>query len=139
MYRRRTIKDFKDLLVDDVTVDGIFEFIIKSTFIGSGPEIIRELSNENAMKIFSYNRPVMIMFRNTSASDVRYYTEQLAQAFPQIEEKILVCLADINTGIGQKIAQLVGLDTEVDHFPNIRILDPNPGKSFVIKYSYNKD
>jgi hypothetical protein len=36
-------------------------------------------------------------------------------------------MADINTGIGQKIAALVGFEVETDHFPAIRILDPNPG------------
>jgi hypothetical protein len=60
----------------------IFDFVVKTTFIGPGPEIIRELSTENAMKIFTYNKPVLILFRNTSAEDVRYYTKQLGAAFP---------------------------------------------------------
>lgn len=34
---------------------------------------------------------------------------------------------------------LVGLDVEKDHFPAIRILDPNPGKSTVLKFLYNQD
>ena len=52
---------------------------------------------------------------------------------------ILVLIADINNSISQKIALLVGLDVEKDHFPQVRILDPNPGKSYVLKYHYNQD
>jgi hypothetical protein len=55
--------------------------VISSSFVGPGPDILRELSTENAMKIFTYNKPVLIMFRNTSAADVRYYDMQLAEAF----------------------------------------------------------
>lgn len=33
----------------------------------------------------------------------------------------------------------MGLDTEKDHFPDIRILDPNPGKTSVLKYYFNQD
>ena len=34
---------------------------------------------------------------------------------------------------------LVGLDVNKDHFPAIRIMDPNPGKQNVLKYLYSKD
>jgi hypothetical protein len=89
------------------------------------------------MKIFSYNQPVLILFRNTSAPDANYYAKELSSAFEEIQNQILVLIADINNSISQKIAQLVGLDTDTDHFPDIRIMDPNPGKSSVLKYVFN--
>lgn len=73
--------------------------MIKSTFVGPGPDIIRELSTENAMKIFTYNVPVMILFRNTSASDVRYYHKELSEAYEEISNTIMVAIADINNSI----------------------------------------
>ena len=30
------------------------------------------------------------------------------------------------------------MDVQVDHFPAIRILDPNPGKKNVLKYLYDR-
>jgi hypothetical protein len=78
--------------------------------VGPAPDIIRELSNENALKIFTYNKPVLILFRNTTVADTRWYEKQLAEAFDEISNRILVCLAEINSSIGSKIAALVGLD-----------------------------
>jgi thiol-disulfide isomerase/thioredoxin len=49
------------------------KFIVHSTFIGPAPGISRELSTENGLKIFQYNLPVLILFRNTSVDDSRYY------------------------------------------------------------------
>eukprot|EP00347_Sterkiella_histriomuscorum_P010855 403374666 len=79
------------------------------------------------------------MFRNSSAPDVRYYHKELQDAYDEISNKIVVAISDINNSITSKIAMLVGLDTDKDHFPAIRILDPNPGKSNVLKYYYNQD
>jgi hypothetical protein len=53
----------------------------------------------------------------------------------------MVCVADINVLIGKKIAALVGIDLKAESastLPEIRILDPNPGKTFVLKYKYNQ-
>ena len=72
-YRRRNTRDFRDLTDQNLTRENLEDFIVKSSFIGPGPDIVRELSAENAMKIFTYNKPVMILFRNTSAHDARYY------------------------------------------------------------------
>ncbi len=110
---------------------------MRSTFIGPGPDIVRELSTENAMKIFQYNKPVLILFRNTSIPESRYYDKELSAAFEQVQHQILVVAADIQSSIAQKIGLLVGLDHEKDSFPQVRILDPNPGKSTVLKYIYN--
>lgn len=85
--------------------------------MGPGPDIVRELSTENAMKIFQYNKPVLILFRNSSATDSRYYERELSKAYEDIQHLILVLIADINNSISQKIALLVGLDLEKDNFP----------------------
>lgn len=77
----------------------MINFITRACFTGPVPGIVRELSNENAMKIFSYNLPVLILFRNSSSEDVRYYDLELASVYPSIEESILVLLADINNDI----------------------------------------
>lgn len=42
---------------------------MKSTFVGPGPDFVRDLTTENAMKVFSYNIPVLILFRNASIDE----------------------------------------------------------------------
>jgi hypothetical protein len=62
----------------------------------------------------------------------------MASAAKMIEDEILVLMADVNTDIASKFGMLAGLDFNIDNdFPSIRILDPNPGKTSVIKYVYN--
>jgi hypothetical protein len=72
VYRQRHSNNFKDN-VKSITFEDLRDFIIHATFIGPAPGIVRELSTENARKIFQYNLPVLILFRNTSASDARHY------------------------------------------------------------------
>ena len=55
---------------------------MKATFIGPTPKILRELSIENARKVFIYNKPILIMFRNTSVEESRYYEKQIVEANP---------------------------------------------------------
>lgn len=76
VFRRRNIRDFTEFAAHSESTDPssfthelLSDFIVRSSFVGPGPDIIRELSNESAMKIFSYNKPVLILFRNTSAHD----------------------------------------------------------------------
>lgn len=57
---------------------------MKSTFISTGPDIIRELSNENALKIFTYNKPTLILFRDVTKNDFRYYDKILIDTFEDI-------------------------------------------------------
>lgn len=73
---------------------------MKSTFLKSGPNPIKELSNEDALKIFTYNKPTLMLFRDVKQSDFSYYDNILKDAFTEIEDLILVCYADINTAIG---------------------------------------
>ena len=50
----------------------------------------------------------------------------------------MVMLADINNVVSQKFASLAGLGAN-DHYPQVYILDPNPGKTAVIRYPFNRD
>jgi thiol-disulfide isomerase/thioredoxin len=86
------------------------KFIIYSTFIGPAPGISRELSTENGLKIFQYNLPVLILFRNTSVDDSRYYQEQLFIAEKEISDDIMVCIADVNNEMTKKLAMLTGVE-----------------------------
>lgn len=52
----------------------------------------------------------------------------------------MVCISDVKVPIEKKIAQLVGINFNTESetlLPTIRILDPNPGKNYVLKYKYN--
>ena len=52
VYRRRNLRDFKDFKSAEFSLENLQHFVMKSSFIGPGPDIVRELSTENAMKIF---------------------------------------------------------------------------------------
>ena len=59
VYRRGNIADFKDMKYsilyshNEVTPDDIERFIFRSTFVGDGPDFIREATTENVMKFFT--------------------------------------------------------------------------------------
>ena len=53
VYRRGKSSDYKDYNDKDVSVQSIEKFIYKSTFVGDGPDIIRSISTENVMKLFT--------------------------------------------------------------------------------------
>ena len=61
VYRRGNIGDFKDL-EQGSTAEDMEAFIFKSTFVGVGPDIVRELNSENTMKFFSQSDPGLILF-----------------------------------------------------------------------------
>jgi len=44
--------DVRDFDSNSITVDEMERFIYKSTFVGQGPDIIRNLDTENTMKFF---------------------------------------------------------------------------------------
>ena len=58
VYRRGNIADFKDMRYAnlynpaEVTPEDIEKFIFRSTFVGDGPDFIREANTENVMKFF---------------------------------------------------------------------------------------
>ena len=133
VYRYRQGADFRETSNIDET---LAKFIVRSTFTGPTKGILRELSIETAAKIFQYNLPVLLLFRNTSEAKTHtYYEKEFTSAAQRVDEEILVCLADINNEISKKFAMLLGL--EYSDFPQVRILDPNPGKQHVLKYVYN--
>lgn len=79
----------------------------------------------------------MLLFRNTSEAKTHtYYEKEFTSAAQRVDGEILVCLADINNEISKKFAMLLGLDGA--DYPQVRILDPNPGKHHVLKYVYNQ-
>lgn len=74
------------------------------SFVGPTKDILRELSIENARKIFTYNIPVMILFRNTSDADFRYYDQQILDSLndKDVSRNLLVISANVNSEISQK-------------------------------------
>ena len=57
--------DIRDFDTDAITVEEMERFVYKSTFVGQGPDFIRNLDTENAMKFFSQNEPGLILFYNS--------------------------------------------------------------------------
>lgn len=100
VFRRRNLRDIKDFSAKAFDFTNVQDFVMKSTFVGPGPDIVRELTNENALKIFTYNKPILILFRDVTKTDFKYYDKQLIEAFESIQHKILVCLAATNLNIG---------------------------------------
>ena len=70
VYRRGNIADFKDMkyanLYDpvDVSSEDMYRFIFRSTFVGDGPDFIREANTENVMKFFTSNQAGLFLFYN---------------------------------------------------------------------------
>ena len=65
VYRRGNMGDIRDFDTDAITVEEMERFVYKSTFVGQGPDFIRNLDTENAMKFFSQNEPGLILFYNS--------------------------------------------------------------------------
>jgi hypothetical protein len=62
VYRRGQLTDFKDFSSDFVSETAIEQFVYRSTFVGSGPDLIRSISTENMMKVFTQDDPVLFLF-----------------------------------------------------------------------------
>ena len=84
VFRRGNLKDYKDYISDGFTVFAIQDFVITSSFVGPEQLIVKELNLENANKIFSYNKPVLIMFRDASNEDYKDYDHELSHALEKI-------------------------------------------------------
>ena len=71
VYRRGNIADFKDMkyksLYDPVEVspNDIENFIFRSTFVGEGPDFIREANTDNVMKFFGQSQAGLFLFYNS--------------------------------------------------------------------------
>jgi hypothetical protein len=46
----------------------IEQFIFRSTFVGDGPDIIRSISTENMMKLFTQDDPALFLFYDAQNS-----------------------------------------------------------------------
>ena len=70
VYRRGNIADFKDMKYaslyshNEVSPEDIERFIFRSTFVGEGPDFIREANAENVMKFFSQSQAGLFLFYN---------------------------------------------------------------------------
>lgn len=73
------------------------DFVMRATFTGPTPGIVREISTENAMKLFQYNLPALIVFRNATSIE--------NQDFHKIDEEVSKLIA---TDIPDKILLLLG-------------------------------
>jgi hypothetical protein len=69
VIRRHNLRDFKDYQNGDFDVHLVSDFVIRSTFVGPEQNFIKELNLENANKIFVYNKPVLILFRDLTKPD----------------------------------------------------------------------
>jgi thiol-disulfide isomerase/thioredoxin len=141
-YRQSKLhyKDFQMLPegVDRPSYEALRKFILLATFTGPIPSVARELSTENARRVFLYSLPVLILFRNTSEPNFHELDALYgAETSQSLSDHILTLIADVNSDIAQKFATLVEAD-DVAQYPTLRILDPNPGRSNVVHYAYNQ-
>lgn len=71
-------------------------FVFMSTFVGPGPDLIRNLNAENMMKFFSQNEPGLILFYS---QDDTYEVNELEISFDKIQHRILVMKANMEETI----------------------------------------
>jgi len=66
VFRRGHLSDFRDFKYPnkDLTSKDIEQFIFRSTFVGDGPDLIRSISTDNMMKLFTQDIPALFLFYN---------------------------------------------------------------------------
>ena len=84
-------------------------FIFRSTFVGDGPDYIREANSENMMRFFSQNQPGLFLFYDSERikEDDKEMTSALSsleKVFDEISGRILVAKVDVQGAIGKKLA-----------------------------------
>lgn len=52
VYRRNNVGDYRDL-TQGITAEEMESFIFRSSFVGTGPDLVRNMDPENTMKFFS--------------------------------------------------------------------------------------
>jgi hypothetical protein len=60
---------------------------------------VRELSMENAMRIFQNNLPVLIGFRNSSYDEeeiIRTFDANMLEVYKAVSDRIMVLMADVD-------------------------------------------
>jgi len=85
------VKDFDSFVT---TTEEMEKFIYRSTFVGDGPDLIRNLDTENTMKFFGQSEPGLILFYNSLLH--KDALEELETAFSEISNNMLVMKADLN-------------------------------------------
>lgn len=137
VYRRGNLADIKDMnrwslaSESSVTQTDIENFIFRSTFVGDGPDFIREANEDNMMKFFSQNQPGLLLFYNSElvkTGNVGMMTaiQSLEKVFEDISGRIIVAKVDVTTLLGKKLAQVTNIDQQESmEFPFLRIVDPN--------------
>jgi hypothetical protein len=112
-------------------------FFFKSTFIGEGPDIIRDLNPENTMKLFSQSDPALILFYDPQTHIIPQM--ELDLVYDEISNKILVIKADITAIITRNLASLLNIDIESMQTAQLKIVVPGAGRQKVLKYSPKPD
>lgn len=76
-------------------------FIFRSTFVGDGPDLIRSISTENLMKIFTQDIAALFLFYDSKNEDQIHQQalDFLKDAFEPISGKLLVITADSHNSI----------------------------------------
>ena len=108
VYRRGNISDFKDMRYAslnnpvEVSNDDMDKFIFRSTFVGDGPDFIREANTDNVMKFFMQNQAGLFLFYNPnlledegSETQTRTAIKSLEETFDEISGKIIVMKCDV--------------------------------------------
>ncbi len=83
------------------------------------------LNARSTLKLFQFNTPMLMLF-NTSISEIEYQT---------LRKKIMIAKVNISDEVGVKVRGLAGVPDGAD-VKEVRIVDPNPGSSKVIRYRW---
>ena len=107
VYRRSNMGDFRDML-EGKSAEDMQAFVFKSTFVGTGPELIRYIDPENIMKFFSQPDPGLLLFYDPEIHDVEEM--ELELAFSEIQNSILVMKGNIHESMASNLASLLNVN-----------------------------
>jgi hypothetical protein len=136
VYRRGNISDVRDMELQDCQRDDevaqidMERFIYRNTFVGEGPDFIREANQDNMMTFFGQDIPGMFFLYSSQlveSADLMTVSalRSLTNVFDQISGKIVVVKVDVETMIGSKLAVILNVDEDdVYTRPNLRIINP---------------
>jgi hypothetical protein len=82
----------------DFNANTLKSFIFKSTYVGSGPDMVRELDTQNTIKLFEHEIPALILFYDPEAGEEHTMASKaLDYVFGDIQGKVLVLKANIQS------------------------------------------
>ena len=146
VYRRGNLGDIKDMnrwsLADEnfATHVDMENFIFRSTFVGEGPDYIREANSDNMMKFFSQNQPGLLLFYNPQLlkeGDERTINaiEGLEKVFDEVSGRIIVTKVDATSALGKQLAAVTNVDpNDAALQPYLRVIDPDQRNNAILKY-----